>query len=82
MIRGRIQFSLQPLLAASGNEGLLCVLFRFRVDSNGMDSSSPYGIYVPDWSSCSQSQEKKESTMNISRRVIDLATRQTLILAI
>ena len=38
-----------------------------------MDSSSPYGIYVPDWSSCSQSQEKKESTMNISRIGIDLA---------
>jgi len=38
-----------------------------------MDSSSPYGIYVPDWSCCSQSQEKKESVMKLIRVGVDLA---------
>ena len=47
--------------------------FVAKSKSNGMDSSSPYGNYVPDWSSCSQSQDKKEPTMNISRIGIDLA---------
>ena len=77
-VRQLISTSIEPRFG-----GVLCIHeCRLLADSNGMDSSSPYGIYVPDWSSCSQSQEKKESTMNISRRVIDLATRQTLILAI
>jgi len=65
----RLFTSLLTLMAAKN--GVLEV--PLLAVSNGMDSSSPYGIYVPHWSSCSQSQEKKESTMNISRIGIDLA---------
>jgi hypothetical protein len=37
--------SWDPLLMKPADVQLLLT------DSNGMDSSSPYGIYVPDWSS-------------------------------
>jgi hypothetical protein len=45
----------RPLLSsASGRLPPFAIVARDRpqlADSNGMDSSSPYGIYVPDWSS-------------------------------
>jgi hypothetical protein len=41
--------------------------------SNGMDSSSPYGIYVPNWRSHQPVKRKEKSTMKIIRVGVDLA---------
>src|SRR5450759_273536 len=41
--------------------------------SNGMDSSSPYGIYVPNWRFHQPVKRKEKSTMKIIRVGVDLA---------
>jgi hypothetical protein len=41
--------------------------------SNGMDFSSPYGIYVPNWRSHQPVKRKEKSTMKIIRVGVDLA---------